>query len=57
MDKEILAQVKKFIKSMKAGDSLTNLRKTSYAEGYIAGLDAVSDIINMGESFKEKENG
>jgi len=56
MDRIILNQIKKFIKDMKEGDVLTKLRKSPFTEGYRAGLDAVSDIINMGENFKDTKN-
>jgi len=56
MDRIIINQIKKFIKDMKEGDVLTKLRKSPYSEGYVAGLDAISDIIDMGESFKDTKN-
>lgn len=50
----ILDQIKKFIKSMNETDSLKTLRKTTFAEGYKVALDAISDIIEMGENFQKE---
>jgi len=50
----IIEQIKKFTKSMNESDSLTNLRKTSYTEGYKDCLKAVSEIIAMGEHFQKE---
>jgi len=49
MEKVVLAQIEAFIeKQSKASDQL---KKTSFAAGYAAGLEAVSDIIQLGKDL------
>jgi len=36
------------------GEPMTKLRNNTYVEGYKAGLNAVSDIIKMGEELGKR---
>jgi len=54
MDNIIIEQIKKFTKGMNESDSLTNLRKTPYTQGYKDCLKAIGEIIAMGEHFQKE---
>jgi len=55
MEKVILEHIKKFIAKMNEPDLLTSVRKTHFAAGYKMGLDAINNIIEMGEALNKKK--
>ena len=55
MEKVILEQIKKFVEGVSEGEPMSKLRNNEYVKGYKAGLNAVSDIIEMGEALSKGE--
>ena len=55
MEKVILEQVKKFIKTSAESETMNSLRKSSYVDGYRACLDDISSLIKMGEELSKAE--
>lgn len=57
MEKIILERLLTFINNVQDENSMKNLRKTSYAEGYMACAKDVKDLIEMGYALGAQKKG
>ncbi len=57
MDTIILERVISFIDGMRESNSMKNLRKNGYAEGYMAWEKGIWDLIELGPAVSERKKG
>lgn len=57
MEKIILERVISFIDNMQNADSMKNLRKNGYAEGYLACTKDIKDLIELGQALGAQKKG